>query len=395
MLNRTDHMAYLPDMEILKDSTIMEDVITRMNAYDYHRYSADDVRIALHKDNCSPQDFAALLSPAAMPFLEEIARKASAETRQHFGNSIYLFTPLYLANYCENSCVYCGFSRKQKIRRARLNTDEMEKEMQAIAQTGLEEILLLTGESRKMSDLQYIGEACAIARRYFKMVGLEVYPVNTQDYAYLRACGADYVTVFQETYNSTTYETLHPDGRKRVFPYRMNAQERALRGGMRGVAFGALLGLGDSRKDAFATGLHAWFLQRRYPQAEISFSCPRLRPLGNDSKPDFPILDGKTNISIPQEAELLQVMLAYRLLMPFAGITISTRERAGFRDHVTGIAATKVSASVRTSVGGHQESQEDIGDGQFEIADLRSVHEVCSTLKERGLQPVMNDYVYV
>jgi 2-iminoacetate synthase len=379
-------MAYLPDMEILKDSIIMEDVITRMNAYEYHRYSADDVRIALHKDNCTPQDFAALLSPAALPFLEEIARKASAETRKHFGNSIYLFTPLYLANYCENSCVYCGFSRRQKIRRARLNTEEMEKEMQAIAQVGLEEILLLTGESRKMSDLQYIGEACTIARRYFKMVGLEVYPMNTQGYAYLRTCGADYVTVFQETYNSTTYETLHPDGRKRVFPYRMNAQERALRGGMRGVGFGALLGLGDFRKDAFAAGIHAWLLQRRYPQAEISFSCPRLRPIGNDGKTDSPIL---------QEAELLQVIMAYRLFMPFAGITISTRERACFRDNVTGIAATKISAGVSTGIGGHQECQEDIGDGQFEIADSRSVDEVYSAMKERGLQPVMNDYVYV
>jgi 2-iminoacetate synthase len=388
-------MAYLPDMEILKDSTIMEDVITRMNAYEYHRYSADDVRLALRKGNCTPQDFAALLSPAAMPFLEEIARKASAETRRHFGNSICLFTPLYLANYCENACVYCGFSRKQKIRRARLNPEEMEKEMRAIASTGLEEILLLTGESSKLSRVQYIGEACAIARRYFKMVGLEVYPMNTPDYTYLRACGADYVTVFQETYNSTTYERLHPAGRKRVFPYRLNAQERALRGGMRGVAFGALLGLGDFRKDAFATGLHAWLLQRRYPQAEISFSCPRLRPLVNGGKPDLPVLDGETGGSIPREAELLQVILAYRLLMPFAGITISTRERAGFRDHAAGIAATKLSASVSTGIGGHQECQEDIGDGQFEIADPRSLHEVCSTLKERGLQPVMNDYVYV
>jgi len=164
---------------------------------------------------------------------------------------------------------------------------------------------------------------------------------------------------------------------------------------MRGVAFGALLGLGDFREDAFATGLHAWSLQRRYPQAEISFSCPRLRPLVDHNNSDLPILDDKTNHLIPQEAELLQVILAYRLLMPFAGITVSTRERAGFRDHVTGIAATKVSASVRTGVGGHQLCQEDTGDGQFEIADLRSVDEVYSALKEHGLQPVMNDYVYV
>jgi 2-iminoacetate synthase len=386
MLNRTDHMAYLPDMEILKDSTIMDDVIARMNAYDYSKYAASDVRAALTKENRALEDFAALLSPAAMPLLEEIALKAKEETRKHFGNSVYLFTPLYLANYCENACVYCGFNRCHTIRRTRLNAEEIEKEMQAIAQTGLEEILLLTGESRKMSDVKYIGEACTLARRYFKMVGLEVYPMNTSDYAFLRTCGADYVTVFQETYNSCAYETLHPEGRKRVYPYRINAQERALRGGMRGVGFGALLGLDDFRKDAFATGLHAWLLQRKYPQAEIYFSCPRLRPISHEDQ-IHPL-----NI---HEAELLQVIMAYRLLMPFAGITISTREHAGFRNHVSGIAATKVSASVRTSVGGHQESQEDIGDGQFEIADSRSVYEVCSTLKECGLQPVMNDYVYL
>jgi 2-iminoacetate synthase len=379
-------MEYLPDMEILKDSTIIKDLLAHVNAYDYGQYATDDVRAALGRDNCAAEDFAALLSPAAMPLIEEIALRAKKETRKHFGNSIYMFTPLYLANYCENGCVYCGFNRCQKIRRARLNAEEIEREMQAIASTGLEEILLLTGESPKLSSVQYIGEACAIARRYFKMVGLEVYPMNTPDYAYLRACGADYITVFQETYNSRAYETLHPEGRKRVFPYRLNAQERALRGGMRGVGFGALLGLDDFRKDAFATGLHAWSLQRRYPQAEISFSCPRLRPIVNGGKTDFPAL---------QEAELLQVILAYRLFMPYANITISTRERAGFRDNVTGIAATKISAGVSTGIGGHQERQEDIGDGQFEIADSRSVDEVYSALKEHGLQPVMNDYVYV
>ncbi len=386
MLNRTDHMTYLPDMEILKDSTIMDEVVARRKDYDYRRYTAEDVRIALSKEHCAVEDFAALLSPAAMLFLEEIARKAQEETRRHFGNSIYMFTPLYIANYCENSCVYCGFNRCNKIRRARLNAEEIKKEMRSIAESGLEEILLLTGESRKMSGVDYIGEACTIARRFFKMVGLEIYPLNAQDYAYLRSCGADYVTVFQETYDSDAYETLHPDGRKRVFPYRLNAQERALRGGMRGVGFGALLGLDDFRRDAFATGVHAWLLQRRYPQAEISFSCPRLRPAGNEVKTDGPV---------PRETELLQVILAYRLLLPFAGITVSTRERAHFRDHVIGIAATKISAGVSTSIGGHQGCQQEIGDDQFEIADTRSVSEVYSAIKERGLQPVMNDYVYV
>lgn len=379
-------MAYLADMEILQDSTIMDDVVARMNAYDASKYAVGDVRTALAKESCTPEDFAALLSPAAMPLLEKIALKAKQETKKHFGNSIYLFTPLYLANYCENACVYCGFNRCQKIRRARLNAEEIEKEMQAIALTGLEEILLLTGESPKMSDVKYIGEACKLARRYFKMVGLEVYPMNTSDYALLRACGADYVTVFQETYNSDAYEALHPAGRKRVYPYRMNAQERALRGGMRGVGFGALLGLDDFRKDAFATGMHAWLLQRKYPQAEISFSCPRLRPISCETK-IHPL-----NV---HEAELLQVIMAYRLLMPFAGITISSRECARFRDHVAGIAATKISAGVSTGIGGHQQKLEDVGDEQFEIADSRSVEEIYSTMKERGLQPVMNDYVYV
>ncbi len=386
MLNRTDHMAYLPDMEILKDSTIMEDVVAHRRDYDYHRYTVDDVRMALSKENRTLDDFAALLSPAAMPFLEELAGKAQESTKKHFGNSIYMFTPLYLANYCENSCVYCGFSRCSKIRRARLNAEEIEKEMRSIAASGLEEILLLTGESWKMSGVEYIGEACTIARRFFKMVGLEIYPVNAREYAYLRSCGADYVTVFQETYDSDTYETLHPDGRKRVFPYRLNTQERALCGGMRGVGFGALLGLDDFRKDAFATGAHAWLLQRKYPRAEISFSCPRLCPVANQAQAGGPV---------PHEAELLQVILAYRLLLPFAGITISTRERAHFRDHVIGIAATKISAGVSTGIGGHQECKQEIGDDQFEIADTRSVSEVYSAIKERGLQPVMNDYVYV
>ena len=261
----------------------------------------------------------------------------------------------------------------------------IEKEMEAIAKSGLEEILILTGESKKMSDVKYIGEACKIARKYFKMVGLEVYPMNSDEYAYLHSCGADYVTVFQETYNSDKYETLHLSGHKRIFPYRVNAQERALRGGMRGVAFAALLGLDDFRKDAFATGMHAWLLQRKYPHAEISFSCPRLRPIVNNDK---------INPMDVHERQLLQVMLAYRLFMPFAGMTISTRERADFRNHVIGLAATKISAGVSTGIGSHTEEEEQ-GDDQFEIADGRNVEEVVAAIKERGLQPVMNDYVFV
>lgn len=385
---RTNHMEYMEGMQILENSTIMDQVLEYRNAYDYHKYTKIDVERALSHENRTKEDFAALLSPAAEPFLEEIARLAQLETRKHFGNTIYMFTPIYIANYCENYCIYCGFNCHNKIRRAKLNEDEIRKEMKAIAATGLEEILILTGESRKMSDVHYIGEACKIAREYFKMVGLEVYPMNSDEYAYLHQCGADYVTVFQETYDSDKYETLHLAGHKRVFPYRINAQERALMGGMRGVGFAALLGLADFRKDAFATGIHAYLIQRKYPYAEIAFSCPRLRPIINNDK---------INPKDVHEKELLQVIMAYRLFMPFASITISTRECERFRNNVTKIAATKISSSVSTGIGSHSDeiADKDQGDNQFEIADSRTYDEVYAALKEQGMQPVNNDYVYV
>ena len=381
--NRIDHMTYLEGMEVL-DSDIDKRVIEAAKAYDSDKYTAKDVRRALLHTNKTPEDFGALLSPAAMPFLEEIAQQAQQETRKHFGNSIYMFTPIYIANYCENYCIYCGFNCHNKIRRAKLNADEIEREMQEIAKTGLQEILILTGESPKIYDIHYIGEACKIARKYFKVIGLEIYPTNSEDYAYLHECGADYVTVFQETYNSDKYETLHLAGNKRIFPYRINAQERALKGGMRGVGFAALLGLDDFRRDAFATGMHAYFMQRKYPQAEIAFSCPRLRPIINNDK---------INPMDVHEAQLLQVVCAYRLFMPFSSITVSTRECERVRNSLIKIAATKISAGVNVGIGGH--SGEEKGDEQFEIDDTRSVDEVYQAIIDEGLQPVMNDYIYV
>lgn len=382
---KVNHMEYMEGMEKI-ESDIMDKVISARNSYQAESYTVAAVRRALQKEQLDIEDFAALLSPAAEPFIEEMAQKAKQETAKHFGNSVYMFTPIYISNYCENYCVYCGFNCHNKIHRMKLNTEEIEKEMSAIAKTGLEEILILTGESRAQSDVSYIGEACKIARKYFKMVGIEVYPMNSEEYAYLQKCGADYVTVFQETYDSEKYETLHLAGHKRIFPYRFNAQERALKGGMRGVAFAALLGLADFRKDAFATGLHAYYIQRKYPYAEISFSCPRLRPIVNDAT---------INPKDVHEKQLLQIMCAYRLFMPFAGMTISTRERAEFRNHVIGMTATKISAGVSTGIGSHSDDVEEQGDDQFEIADNRNVNEVFAAIKEQGLQPVMNDYVYV
>ncbi|MBQ8914479.1 MAG: 2-iminoacetate synthase ThiH [Lachnospiraceae bacterium] len=383
--NRTNHMEYLPGMEVLFESTIMDEVITAMKDYNYESYSERDVRMALSKDNLTPCDFGALLSPAAEPFLEDMAQRARSETRKHFGNSINMFTPIYISNYCENFCIYCGFNCHNKIKRAILTYEEVEKEMAAIAKSGLKEILILTGESRHKSDIKYIGEACKIAKRYFTVIGVEVYPMNSDEYKYLHECGADYVTVFQETYNSDKYETLHLAGHKRSFPYRLCAQERAIIGGMRGVGFAALLGLDDFRKDAFATGMNAYLLQRKYPHAEIAFSCPRLRPIINNDK---------INPMDVSESKLLQVVMAYRIFMPFASITISTRENERVRNNMIKICATKISADSKTGIGEHSDV-EDVGDGQFEIDDKRTVKDVYDDIIKLGLQPVMADYIYV
>lgn len=381
-------MEYYSDMEVI-DSDILDKVLSLTSACDMNRFTDADVTAALQKDRLSFDDYAALLSPAAGTHLEAMAARALDETRRHFGNTVSIFTPLYIANYCENHCVYCGFNCKNKINRAKLTYDEIETELAAIAKTGLREILLLTGESRHMSSISYIGEAIRLARKYFEAVGIEIYPVNSDEYAYLHECGADFVSIYQETYNPVKYGQVHLSGHKRSFAYRFNGQERALMGGMRGVAFGALLGLDDFRKDALAAGLHAYFIQQKYPHAEISFSVPRLRPYvsGDEPAPQMPDFTGV------RESQLLQVMLAYRILFPYAGITISSRERGGFKDNVLGLAATKTSAGVSTGIGGHESEAK--GDEQFEISDGRTVDDVHKTLLAKGLQPAYNDYLWV
>ncbi|RHV17501.1 2-iminoacetate synthase ThiH [Clostridium sp. OM05-6BH] len=389
--SRKDHMEYLPGMEII-ESDVCGKVMTQMKQYEADRYTAKDVRAALEHETCTIEDFKALISPAAEPFLEQMAERARRETSKHFGNTVYLFTPLYIANYCENYCVYCGFNCYNHINRMKLTMEQIEKEMKVIADSGMEEILILTGESRGQSSVEYIGEACKLARKYFRMVGLEIYPVNTDEYRYLHECGADYVTVFQETYDTDKYETLHLMGHKRVWPYRFDAQERALRGGMRGVAFSALLGLSDFRKDALASALHVYYLQRKYPHAEMSLSCPRLRPIINNDK---------INPLDVHEKQLCQIICAYRIFLPFVGITVSSRESASFRDGIVKIAATKVSAGVSTGIGDHdskyngKENEEPQGDEQFEINDSRSLDKMYQDIAEEGLQPVLNDYLYI
>lgn len=388
--SRTDHMKYMEGQEQI-NSDILQKVLSQMDSFDPDSYTGADVVRALQKNSIGIEDFKALLSPAAEPFLEQMAEKTRIETRKHFGNTVYLFTPLYIANYCENYCVYCGFNCYNDIRRMKLTMEQIEHEMKIIADSGMEEILILTGESRSKSDVKYIGEACKLARKYFRMVGIEIYPVNVEDYRYLHECGVDYVTVFQETYDSVRYEQLHLLGHKRVFPYRFEAQERALMGGMRGIACSALLGLSNFRKDALASALHVYYLQRKYPHAEVSLSCPRLRPIINN---------GKINPHDVGESQLCQILCAYRLFLPFAGITVSSRESKQFRDGIVKIAATKISAGVSTGIGDHEskytgKGSSAEGDEQFEINDGRSFKQMYEDMSEEGLQPVLNDYLYV
>ncbi|EGK8193725.1 2-iminoacetate synthase ThiH [Campylobacter coli] len=378
-----DYMQYLPHMQELK-SDILSKVLDEIQNYDETKYSVKEVQEALNATHLSIENLKALLSSAAEDFIEELAFKSAKTKQKYFGNSISLFTPLYLSNYCNSKCVYCGFQKGNKIARAKLSEDEIHEEMQAIAKTGLQEILMLTGEGREFASVEYIAKACKIARQYFKVVGVEIYPMNEDEYKILHENGCDYVTIFQETYNPLKYSKIHLGGEKRIFPYRFNGQERALRAGMRGVAFAALLGIDDFRKDALATALHAYFLQKVYPHAEISISVPRLRPIINNAK---------IHPKDVSEKRLLQVLCAYRLFLPFAGITISSRERVGFRDEVVKLGATKMSAGVSVGIGEHKGEKK--GDGQFEISDERGVDEILTMLKNSNLQAVMSDSIYV
>lgn len=376
-------MDYQPGME-RSSSDLLDQVLAQRQQFAprLSAVSPADVEAVLSRSSHNLESLPFLLSDTAAVFLEPMAVQAQRLTARHFGNNISLFTPLYLANYCENTCRYCGFSRQNRIPRAKLTEAEIRTELARIKETGLREILLLTGESSVQSDVDYLVNAVTLAAQSFATVGIEVAPLNTADYTLLHQAGADFVSVYQETYDLEQYDYCHPAGPKRSFPYRFDAQERAVRGGMRGVSFGVLLGLSDFRLDVATMLTHAWLLWRRYPQAEIAFSFPRLRP---PYQPDL------AHLSPVTERELLQAMLTCRLLFPFAGITLSTRERPLFRDHLMGVAATKFSAGVQMEIHTADESKQ--GEGQFEISDSRSVAEMRDAIVARGLQPVFVDYI--
>lgn len=347
--------------------------------------TAGDVETSLAKDRLRPEDFLALLSPAAAPYLEIMARRAHDATVRHFGRAIQLFTPLYLANYCTNRCVYCGFSARREIKRSMLTLDEVELEAQNIAGTGLRKILALTGDAPKKTGAAYLASCLGVLARHFSSVGIETPSMTVEEYAMQVEAGADSMTMFQETYNPRRYPMLHPAGPKSDYLFRLDAPERAVMGGMRAVNLGALLGLDDWRADMFHTGLHADFLLQKYPEIEMSVSLPRMRPH----------VEGGEAAFTPQEVNdrsFVQALVALRCFLPQIGITMSTREPARLRDKLLPLGVTRVSAGVSTAVGGHGQD-DDGGKPQFDISDGRSVDEMCRDLVKMGYQPVFADWL--
>lgn len=369
-----------------------------MSYYDYHcryknvewenAYSAfkdEDVELALTKEDASIQDFRVFLSPVAENYLEQMAEKAQEITLRHFGRTIQLYAPIYVSDYCENQCLYCSFSARNRGFRKKLSLEEVEREAAFIAAAGLRQILLLTGESKKESPPDYLRDCCRILRRYFSSIAIEVYPLAEEDYKYLVADGADGLTVYQETYDEDIYQNVHPAGPKRNFRFRLETPERGVRAGMRQVNIGALLGLADWRKDVFFLGMHAQYLQNLFPDVEIGVSVPRLRPHAGAFQ----------SVRVVSDQNMVQIILALRLFMPRLSIALSTRENSRFRDHLIPLGITRMSAGSATSVGGYTASfyHDDVF-SQFEIADRRSVAEITARIKGEGYEPIFNDWIF-
>ncbi|MHB1651812.1 MAG: 2-iminoacetate synthase ThiH [Desulfitobacteriaceae bacterium] len=353
--------------------------------YPLASFQETDVLRALARERLEPLDLLALLSPAAEPYLETMAQKAHRLTVQNFGKTISLFTPLYLANFCSNQCVYCSFNTKNAIIRRKLELAEVETEGKAIAATGLQHLLLLTGESRQHSGPEYIQACLERLRPHFASLGIEVYPLEEDEYHRLYEAGLDALTLFQEAYDEEIYAAVHPAGPKRNYRNRLEAPERACRAGIPSINIGALLGLGEWRQEAFFTALHAEYLLKSYPGIELGISVPRLRPHAGDFQPfTSPVTD----------AHLVQVILAYRLYLSRAGITLSTRESPYLREALLPLGITRMSAGSLTSVGGYSGGAE-AGSAQFEIADDRSVDEIVKILRTKGYHPAFVDWVNV
>lgn len=358
--------------------------IQQFKDFDFDRYfnsiSEEKIEYILTKDRINEEDFLSLLSPKAEDYLEEMAQKAHNISLRQFGRTILLYTPMYLSNYCVNKCLYCGYNVENGIKRKKLTLKEVEEEGKIIYEMGYRHILILTGESRKHSPISYIKDCVKVLKKYFSSIAIEIYPLEEKEYKEFIDSGVDSLTLYQEVYNEETYKKVHVAGPKSNYIYRLDAPERAAKAKINSLGIGALLGLDDWRKEAFFTGLHGKYIEKNYPDVELTLSAPRIRPHAGNFKYIREVTDG--NIG--------QVLLAYKIFIQRAGINITTRERSEFRDNLIPLGVTKMSASVSTEVGGH--SSKDKGDKQFEIADNRSLEDIKDSIRSKGYQPIFKDW---
>lgn len=340
-----------------------------------------DVIKSLSKSNRDIGDLLNLISPAANDFIEDMAKIAKSLTVHHHGKMVNMFLPLYISDYCENECIYCGFRAGNQLQRVKLESEDIVSNYEEIHKTGIDNILLLTGESHKYSPPEYIALAVKYATSYFSSVTVEVYPMEINEYKLLVENGADGVTVYQETYDRDLYDKVHLKGRKKNYDFRYEAPERAIKAGFKQITIGALYGLGDPYYEAYATAKHLMELKMKYPHIEYSVSFPRIRSAENMQ---FTPL-------ILKDSEFVKIMLAFRLVFPEVGMVLSTRESKQFRDGLTGICITKLSAGSKTNVGGYSQTSENVG--QFEITDKRGLEEITSMIKSKNMEPVFKNWV--
>jgi 2-iminoacetate synthase len=352
-----------------------EDVLSEIMAK-----SADDVQCALQSERLQTGDFMALLSPAAAPFIEQMALKAHRLTRQRFGNTILMFAPLYLSNVCTNGCRYCGFNATNRVRRKTLSFDEIKQEATIIHNRGFQHILLCTGEAPQTVDNDYLVKTVEQIRNLFCSISIEVYPMDEAGYGRMAAAGVDGLTIYQETYDQKLYAEMHPFGRKRDFVSRLQAPERGGSAEFRRIGIGALLGLGQFRVEGFFTGLHALYLSRRFWRTHISLSLPRMCQAEGGFAPPNPVSD----------REFVQITCALRLMLPDAGLTLSTRESATMRDNLLPLGITQMSAGSCTSPGGYANPEKSTR--QFNISDERTASEVAQMIQSKGYEAVWKDW---
>jgi len=345
------------------------------------RANPAQVERALRTDEPDIREFAALLSRAAAGYLEPMAQRARALTRRHFGRAISLYTPLYLSNYCPGGCAYCGFASDRTIARHKLTKKELEAELSALNDLGIEEILLLTGERAAVADYAYVRECVALAASRFHCVTVEAFPMSEEEYRGLAAAGCTAVTLYQETYDPVRYERLHRWGPKRDYLWRLDAPARALAAGIRLVGLGVLLGLSDPLLDILYLYRHVCHLRRTFWKAGVTVSFPRIQPEPGGYTAEFPV----------DESFLAQIIFAFRICLPDVPLVLSTRERARFRDGLAGVGISKMSVASRTTVGGYDLETVPSG-GQFEVNDNRDVAALCATLQANGLQPVFKNW---